>query len=96
MNGQDSNYFIIIKQINSWELPKLDCKDTKFWNGQHKPNPDSSNTGITVLGLPFDQAISCREGAAEAPDRIRSISTHIKGKDITQSCAKITDEVYQE
>ena len=31
----------------------------------------------TSLGLPFDRAASYRKGAARAPDRIRSISTHI-------------------
>ncbi len=76
MNGQDSSCYIIIKQINSWEPLKLDRKDKQLWNGLHQPNPDSYNTDITVLGLPFDQAASCRKGAAEAPDRIRSITTH--------------------
>jgi agmatinase len=48
-----------------------------IWNGLHNPDLKTEEADIVVLGLPFDGAASYRKGAAEAPDRIRSISHHI-------------------
>jgi len=47
------------------------------WNGLHNPDLKPEEADIVVLGLPFDGAASYRKGAAEAPDRLRSISHHI-------------------
>ncbi len=48
-----------------------------IWNGLHNPKLKPQEADVVVLGLPFDGAASYRKGAAEAPDRIRSISHHI-------------------
>ncbi len=48
-----------------------------MWNGLHNPALSLKQADIAVLGLPFDGAASYRRGAAEAPERIRSISHHI-------------------
>ncbi|MEW5783998.1 MAG: agmatinase [Bacillota bacterium] len=47
------------------------------WNGLHNPALTVDQADLVVLGLPFDGAASFRKGAAEAPERIRNISTHI-------------------
>ncbi|MBM4236846.1 MAG: agmatinase [Firmicutes bacterium] len=48
-----------------------------MWNSLHNSALTLKQTDVAVLGLPFDGAASYRKGAAEAPDRIRSISNHI-------------------
>lgn len=48
-----------------------------IWAGLNNPKLDIGEADAVVLGLPFDGAASYRKGAAQAPDRIRSISTHI-------------------
>ena len=48
-----------------------------MWNGLHNSALTKKQADVAVLGLPFDGAASYRKGAAEAPDRIRSISHHI-------------------
>jgi agmatinase len=48
-----------------------------MWNGLHDPELKPQEADVVVLGLPFDGAVSYRKGAAEAPDKIRSISHHI-------------------
>jgi agmatinase len=47
------------------------------WNGLHDPALTVDQADVTVLGLPYDGATSFRKGAADAPERIRSISPHI-------------------
>ena len=47
-----------------------------IWAGLNNPKLDIDEADAVVLGLPFDGAASYRKGAAQAPDRIRSISTH--------------------
>lgn len=54
------------------------CSQVPIWNGLHDPRLTRQEADILVLGLPFDGAASFRRGAAEAPDRIRSISGHIE------------------
>ena len=51
--------------------------DTQIWNGLNNPDLKPGEATTVVLGLPFDGATSFRKGAAEAPDRIRNISSHI-------------------
>lgn len=53
------------------------CSNPKIWNGLNNPDLDPGVATTVVLGLPFDGATSFRKGAAEAPDRIRNISSHI-------------------
>ncbi len=48
-----------------------------IWNGLHNRNLSPEEADVVVMGLPFDRATSFRQGAAEAPDRIRLISGHI-------------------
>jgi len=48
-----------------------------IWSGLHNPKLKPQEADVVVLGLPYDGAASYRKGAAEAPDRIRSISHHI-------------------
>jgi len=48
-----------------------------IWNGLNDPKLTLEEAQISVLGLPFDEATSFRKGAAQAPDRLRSISGHI-------------------
>lgn len=48
-----------------------------IWNGLHNPALKLEEADVVVLGLPFDGATSFRKGAAQAPGRVRSISTHI-------------------
>ncbi len=48
------------------------------WNGLNNPALSPEEADILVLGIPFDGAASYRKGAAEGPDRIRSISGHIE------------------
>ena len=48
-----------------------------LWAGLNNPELQVAEADAVVLGLPFDRAASYRKGAARAPDRIRSISTHI-------------------
>ena len=48
------------------------------WNGLNNPALSPEEADVTVLGIPFDGAASYRKGAAEGPDRIRSISDHIE------------------
>lgn len=48
-----------------------------LWNGLNDPALTIETADITVLGLPFDGAVSYRTGAALAPDRLRNISGHI-------------------
>jgi len=52
-------------------------KEQILWNGLHDLRLTPEEADIVVLGLPFDGASSFRSGAAEGPDRIRSISGHI-------------------
>ncbi len=49
-----------------------------IWNGLNNPALSHEEADIMVLGIPFDGAASYRKGAAEGPDRIRSISGHIE------------------
>ena len=51
--------------------------ENSWWNGLNRPGLDPARADVAVLGLPFDGAVSYRRGAAEAPDRIRSVSGHI-------------------
>ncbi|MDW7728909.1 MAG: agmatinase [Bacillota bacterium] len=55
-----------------------DKNEVKTWNGLNNPALDQEEADVLVLGLPFDGAASYRRGAAEGPDRIRSISGHIE------------------
>ena len=48
-----------------------------IWNGLHNPELSPEKADVTVLGIPYDRAVSLRPGAAEAPDRIRAVSSHI-------------------
>jgi len=48
-----------------------------IWNGLNNPNLEPHEADTVVVGIPFDKAASFRKGAAEAPDRIREISSHI-------------------
>lgn len=48
-----------------------------LWAGLNNPELQVAEADAVVLGLPFDRSASYRKGAARAPDRIRSISTHI-------------------
>lgn len=50
---------------------------TAIWAGLNNPALPIEETDAVVLGLPYDGASSYRRGSALAPDRIRSISTHI-------------------
>lgn len=59
-----------------------------IWNGLHNRNLKPEEADVVVIGLPFDRATSFRQGAAQAPDRIRLISGHIspiteEGKSLT-------------
>jgi len=49
-----------------------------IWNGLNNPALSPEEADILILGIPFDGAASYRKGAAEGPDRIRSISDHIE------------------
>jgi agmatinase len=49
-----------------------------IWNGLNNPALSPEEADIMILGIPFDGAASYRKGAAEGPDRIRSISGHIE------------------
>lgn len=49
-----------------------------IWNGLNNSALSPEEADITILGIPFDGAASYRKGAAEGPDRIRSISGHIE------------------
>lgn len=51
--------------------------DPYIWNGLNKPDLKPQDADVVILGLPFDGATSFRKGAAEAPGRIRNISSHI-------------------
>lgn len=51
--------------------------ETDIWAGLNNPELSLEEAGAVVLGLPFDRASSYRKGSAQAPHRIRSISTHI-------------------
>ncbi len=51
--------------------------ESTMWNGLNDSSLSIETADITVLGLPFDGAVSYRRGAAQAPDRLRSISGHI-------------------
>jgi agmatinase len=44
--------------------------------GRKAPSPDVT-PDITIVGIPFDGAVSYRKGAAKGPDRIRRISKEI-------------------
>jgi len=46
----------------------------EMWSGLAS---DAAGADIAVLGVPFDRAVSWRAGAAQAPDRIRSITPHL-------------------
>lgn len=46
----------------------------ELWSGMVSPD---DNADIGVLGVPFDRAVSWRAGAAQAPQRIRSITPHL-------------------
>ncbi|MFO7922976.1 MAG: agmatinase [Bacteroidales bacterium] len=48
-----------------------------IWNGLHDNNLGLEDADVLIMGLPFDKATSFRQGAAEAPDRIRLVSSHI-------------------
>ncbi len=48
-----------------------------IWNGLHDRNLKPEDADVVIMGLPFDKATSFRQGAAEAPDRIRLLSGHI-------------------
>jgi agmatinase len=48
-----------------------------IWNGLNNPDLEPHEADTVVVGIPFDKAASFRKGAAEAPGRIREISTHI-------------------
>lgn len=57
---------------------KEDVNNVSTWNGLNDKTLSTEEADIVVLGLPFDGAASFRKGAAEGPDRIRSISGHIE------------------
>ncbi len=57
-------------------MKTLDSLPVK-WNGLHNRNLKPEETDVVVMGLPFDRATSFRQGAAEAPDRIRLVSGHL-------------------
>ncbi|HPU00599.1 MAG TPA: agmatinase [Bacillota bacterium] len=55
----------------------MNDEQRKLWAGLNNPELGIEEAHVVVLGLPFDGATSFRKGAAQAPDRIRSITTHI-------------------
>ncbi len=57
---------------------KETVNNISIWNGLDNQNLSPEEADILVLGLPYDGAASFRRGAAEGPDRIRSISGHIE------------------
>src|SRR5574341_817850 len=48
-----------------------------LWADLHRPGSTPSETTFTVIGLPYDQSASARQGAAYAPMHIRRWSHHL-------------------
>lgn len=61
----------------------------KLWADLHVPDSKPQDTTFTVLGIPFDRAASARQGAAEAPARIRRWTHHLTP--ITEDRTLLTD-----
>lgn len=49
-------------------------KHRSLWSGL---TSDASEAHIGILGIPYDGAASFRKGAAQAPERIRSLTPHV-------------------
>jgi agmatinase len=48
-----------------------------LWADLHRPEGTPQNTTFTVLGIPYDRSASARQGAAQAPARIRRWTHHL-------------------
>lgn len=48
-----------------------------LWADLHRPNSTPAETTFTVIGLPYDQSASARQGAALGPQRIRRWTHHL-------------------
>lgn len=49
-------------------------KHRSIWSGM---NTGESNAKVGILGIPFDDSVSFRKGASQAPSKIRSMSPHV-------------------
>lgn len=46
----------------------------EIWCGLNNPNADIKDADVVILGIPFDEGVSFRDGAGDAPQHIRSIT----------------------
>ena len=72
MKGMGERRMHPLKQQEKTTTP---VEQTEIWAGLNRPESDAPD--ISILGLPYDGAACFRLGAAEAPDRIRSLSREI-------------------
>jgi agmatinase len=49
----------------------------RLWADLHWPNIATADADFSIIGIPYDGAVSARKGAALAPERIRYWSTHL-------------------
>lgn len=49
-------------------------KHRALWSGMNTGKPDAR---VGILGIPFDNSVSFRKGAALAPSKIRALSPHV-------------------
>ncbi|MEK7312069.1 MAG: agmatinase [Chloroflexota bacterium] len=59
-----------------------------LWADLHRSNSTPSETTFTVIGLPYDQSASARQGAALGPERIRRWTHHLTP--ITEDRTRLT------
>lgn len=48
-----------------------------LWAGLHKPHRSEEEADIVVFGIPYDGAVSFREGSKDGPRSIRDLSYHV-------------------
>jgi agmatinase len=49
----------------------------KIWADLSRPELSPAETDFSIIGIPYDAAVSARTGAAQAPERIRFWSQHM-------------------
>ncbi|WP_324825728.1 agmatinase [Sinanaerobacter sp. ZZT-01] len=51
-------------------------KTNKIWCGMNKPDITEDEADVVIFGIPYDEAVSYRKGAAETPSVLRANTLH--------------------
>ena len=53
-----------------------DVLDPQSWCGLNRPDKKETEVDAVIFGIPFDGGVSCRGGAAQAPEVLRANTKH--------------------